>query len=273
MTCQACKDLERVRESGFELPHMPLYVRDLLADTVNLDTAEFGAYLRMICFYWTTREPLPDDDRQLASLANFSRHKWKNSADLLRKFFKKCDGGFLHQKRVDAELVTALNKRLQKRSAGKASANGRTNGRINGRSLPVGTGEERGGNQSESESEEDSVLRTGDGPPPDPPDGEEKKAGGEDPKVLVFGVGLKLLKKAGMKPDAARTFLGKLCADWGDEAAAAAVGGAALKNPVDPKSFLVDAAKRHSGRSGLGGRSKMGQGQRKWSSPTGAKIA
>lgn len=37
----------------------------------------------------------------------------------------------------------------------------------------------------------------------------------------------------------ARTFLGKLVKEYSEEAVGAAIGVAALKNPVDPKAFIV----------------------------------
>ena len=39
-------------------PWFPLYVGDLLADTMNMNTEQFGGYLKILCHYWITEEPM-----------------------------------------------------------------------------------------------------------------------------------------------------------------------------------------------------------------------
>ena len=97
---------------------MPLHIKDYLADTGHLTTAQHGAYLLLIMHYWQTGG-LPDDDKQLARITQCSNQHW-----LLRmkpKLVTFFGPGWRH-KRIDRELQVAV-KLLEKRSErGKLAA-------------------------------------------------------------------------------------------------------------------------------------------------------
>lgn len=86
-------------------PWMPLYVADFIADTAHMNAAETGAYIALICHYWTTGKPLPDDDKRLARIAAMTETEWEAARAMLERFFT-VDGGLWRHERVEAELNT-----------------------------------------------------------------------------------------------------------------------------------------------------------------------
>lgn len=69
---------------------MPLFIGDYLADTMHLSGPEHGAYLLLLMHSWRVG-PLPDDDRQLATIARTEPAAWKRMAPTLRAFFAPAD--------------------------------------------------------------------------------------------------------------------------------------------------------------------------------------
>jgi len=61
----------------------------------------------------------------------------------------------------------------------------------------------------------------------------------ESAKNLIFGEGLRLIVDAGEKENTARSFLGKLRSQYGDQAVADVIREAIKQNASDPKAFLV----------------------------------
>jgi uncharacterized protein YdaU (DUF1376 family) len=95
---------------------MPLYVGRYLADTGHLTVCEHGAYVLLLMHYWCNG-PLPDDDKQLSTIARTERKAWdKVVGPALRPFFRAIDGK-LHQKRSDIELAKAKDISAKKRAA------------------------------------------------------------------------------------------------------------------------------------------------------------
>lgn len=66
-------------------------------------------------------------------------------------------------------------------------------------------------------------------------------ASAEQPKEYVWRVGVDLLRRAGEADRSARSFLGKLCKEHGDEAVRDAVGRAVSVAPAEPKAWLKGA--------------------------------
>jgi len=96
------------------------YPKDVPAyrlDTRHLSTLEHGAYNLLIDEYMLTREPLPDDDRVLASIARMPVEEWNRIAPTIRAFFR-ARAGMLTLKRCDAILNAQdnSNKRLSERA-------------------------------------------------------------------------------------------------------------------------------------------------------------
>jgi uncharacterized protein YdaU (DUF1376 family) len=88
-------------EETMQRPWMPFWPGDYLADTQHLETVQHGAYLLLILHYWDTGKPLPDDDRQLATITKLPLHSWRAMRPKLQAFFH--DGW--HHKRIDSDII------------------------------------------------------------------------------------------------------------------------------------------------------------------------
>jgi hypothetical protein len=86
--------------------------------------------------------------------------------------------------------------------------------------------------ETETETEEDS--RRGATAPP---------GSNGSTKDLIWNVGVDLLTAAGEKSSTARSFLGKLCKEHGDDAVREAVGRAVAVAPAEPKAWLRAAVR------------------------------
>jgi uncharacterized protein YdaU (DUF1376 family) len=104
---------------------MPLYIGDYLADTMHLEAREHGAYLLLLMHYWRTG-PLENDPRGLAVIARVDRRVWaSDTGPIVMRFFEVRDG-YLHQKRMDAELAEAKENSDVKRAAARKRWDGPT---------------------------------------------------------------------------------------------------------------------------------------------------
>lgn len=110
---------------------MPLYVADYLADTGHLSTLEHGAYMLLIMHYWQ-KGGLPNNDRQLASIARASLEQWADIRTTIAEFF----GADWRHERIDAELATAAEKYEKRANAGRAGGKAKAAASSNARALP-----------------------------------------------------------------------------------------------------------------------------------------
>lgn len=96
-------------------PWMPLYIAAYLKNTAHLRALESGAYLHLIMAYWVAGG-LPNDDRQLATIAKLSDKEWKACRATLAAFFGP---DWSSHDRIDAELSKAEDISNKRRSAVK----------------------------------------------------------------------------------------------------------------------------------------------------------
>lgn len=117
-----------------KLPFMPLYIADYLRDTSHLRAAESGAYLHLIMAYWV-KGSLPNDDRQLATIAKMTAGEWRRARPILEKLFKPNFGG---HKRVEKELAHAIKtaKENSEKARGAAKKRWEKHGTSNAPSMP-----------------------------------------------------------------------------------------------------------------------------------------
>lgn len=95
---------------------MPMYWEDYLIDAGHLSAIEHGAYLMLICRYWTTGKPIPDNDDLMAKVARLTADEWRGMKPTICGFFSYDDGVWRH-KRIDAELDAAKAISVKKRAA------------------------------------------------------------------------------------------------------------------------------------------------------------
>lgn len=93
---------------------IPLYIADYLKDTSHLRALESGAYLHLIMAYWVSGGALPNDDKQLATIAKMTDKQWKESKLTLARFFGP---DFSSHKRIDAELKRASDVSAKRKQA------------------------------------------------------------------------------------------------------------------------------------------------------------
>ena len=94
-------------------PWMPLYIADYLNDTSHLRAMESGAYLHLIMAYWVNGK-LPDNDRQLATIAKVSDKEWAKIKSTIAAFFGP---DFSSHKRIDAEIANAADISTKRKAA------------------------------------------------------------------------------------------------------------------------------------------------------------
>lgn len=84
-------------------PWMPLYVAAYIKKTSHLRALESGAYLHLIMAYWDSGR-LPNDDRQLATIAKVTDREWKQIKPTIAAFFGP---DWSSHERIDEELARA----------------------------------------------------------------------------------------------------------------------------------------------------------------------
>ena len=105
-----------------EFPSLPLWTDRFIADTLDLDATETGAYMMLLMVAW--RRPsndLPDDEKQLAKFSRCGLKQWRRIAPAVMQFWT-LSGGVWRQKKLDKVRRTVELQRDQKSRAGKASA-------------------------------------------------------------------------------------------------------------------------------------------------------
>lgn len=236
---------------------MPMYWGDYLRDTMHLRTEGHGAYLLLIAAYWTSGEPLPDDDDHLMAITRLEARAWKRIKPSLQKFFAVGDGVWRHG-RIDGELerATRLSKARQEagKRGGKRSANARADGQAKSKQ---NTKQEtqQSPTPSQSPSPEDSEPNgSGDADAPPMPaiplnvlrvhtDMGDDVAVGE---LLWKSVLAYYARATGKKPDTLRSWLGKLVKDYGAAVVVAAAADCERNAPAGPTAWTE---RRLSGES------------------------
>jgi len=111
---------------------MPLYCGDLIADTQDLSTLQFGAYLKLIIHYWV-HGGLTGDVCQLCNISGLSPQEWRwHHAAIKAKFYMVFDDAWFH-KRIEVELqhaddVSKSRKASSLRGVAARQPNGQPNG-------------------------------------------------------------------------------------------------------------------------------------------------
>ncbi|MFC0410992.1 YdaU family protein [Roseomonas elaeocarpi] len=231
---------------------MPLYIGDYLADTMHLTAQEHGAYLLLLMHYWRNG-PLPDDARMLSGIAKVERREWEREVGpVLRRFFT-AEGGFLRQKRLDAERERAngvsgkrskaADARWNKvREAKQEQSTSNANAPANASSVHM-----PGTSQSQSQSEEPS-LRSGHagGVPP-----LVEASAPVDARAYLWREGRAAFSRLTGKPEKqAGRMLGRWLQQAGDDCTVVTqvLADAEAHRPVDPIAWIEAAIAHRMGR-------------------------
>lgn len=98
---------------------MPLWTDALVADTTDLTTVEFGAYMLLLVAMWRKGGRLPDDDRKLANIARLTPKAWASVRPSLMPFLEVREGEITQGRLLD-ELEQA--RKSSAKQAGRAKA-------------------------------------------------------------------------------------------------------------------------------------------------------
>lgn len=87
---------------------MPVFIGDLLADTMHLTPSEFGAYMRIMFHQWR-RGHMAEDD--IPTITGMSVDAWSIAQAKLKQFLSIDEAGLLFQRRTDREKEKATHNR------------------------------------------------------------------------------------------------------------------------------------------------------------------
>lgn len=87
---------------------MPVFIGDLLADTMHLTPAEFGAYMRIMFHQWRRGHM---DEGDIPTITGMSADAWSIAQAKLKEFLSIDEAGLLFQKRTDREKEKATHNR------------------------------------------------------------------------------------------------------------------------------------------------------------------
>lgn len=93
-----------------------------ISNTMRLTTEAHGAYLLLMLDYYSTGEPCPDDDDQLAAITKLPVDVWKEKyRKVLAPLFDVRSGAW-HHDRIASELATARERLVKRSSAARTAA-------------------------------------------------------------------------------------------------------------------------------------------------------
>lgn len=213
----------------------PHHIGDYLTATAHLTWLEDCAYRRLLDVYYSREQAIPADVAQACRLVRATTKDERKAVEtVLREFFTLADG-WTHG-RCDEEIVKAQE------AAERARVNGKKGGRppkAKPTTNPEITQPVPVANPEKSKSQAPitnpitntsySEAKASGGKPPMPPD------------EIIFGYGVSLLVNAGTSEKQARSFLGGLRKEHGDEALIDKLRDCAKAKALQPLEWLAAA--------------------------------
>lgn len=216
----------------------PHHIGDYMTATAHLTWLEDCAYRRLLDTYYVKEHPLPADVAQVCRLVRAaSKDERKAVETVLTEFFVLGANGWQHG-RCEREIEKA------KVSAERAKANGKKGGRPpkdKPNPNPEITQWVSGGFSKETQKEPNPKAPN---PKPNTNYSESKDSGGKppmQPDEIIFGYGLALLTNAGTAEKQARSFLGGLRKQHGDNVLIDSLRECARAKPLQPLEWLAAA--------------------------------
>lgn len=117
------------------------YVRSWRGGTRHMTYAEKGAYAELIDEYMDTGEPVPDNDRALASITGGTLEEWLEVAPVVRAKFESSNGKLINE-RCETELYARSMRGASRTKQAKVAArkrwdNNKLNAASNAHAMPV----------------------------------------------------------------------------------------------------------------------------------------
>lgn len=228
---------------------------DFIHGTMGMTLEEKGAYSLCYDLIMDRRGPIPDDERWLAGVCGVSIRKWKSLRARLIELGKlvATKGQLMNPRAAkDIEKMMSRAKNLAENGAKGGRKRAENAAHIN-ENNDVGLA----GLKHLEDRIEDSVSNDTDAKASSKvvniDDHRQPEA---DPAKLLFDTGVQLLTGAGVRPDHARSMLGKWRKDFGDGAVVEALMLARQMAPSAPLEFvtktLTQRTKRQSAHRRIG---------------------
>lgn len=216
---------------------MPWFEGDFLKATLGWTFVQRSLYRCLLGAQWELGS-LPNDESELSRIAGTSPEEFAAGWPRVKTKFD-LEGDRLTNAKLEAWRADAIARRDRKRRAGKVG--GEASGKARTKQ-PLSNGSTVAEAEGQAETKPPSPS-----PSPSVKEEDSRRGEGSPAKDLIWTVGVDLLTRAGDKNTSARSFLGKLCRDFGDDTVREAVGRAAAVAPADPKSWLQGALKHTRG--------------------------
>lgn len=203
---------------------------DYLSATRHLTMIQHGAYNVLMDTYYATEDALPADPRALYRIAGAQTAAERAAVDFVAGQFFVREGDVLVQGRIETEIANGREK------ASKLSANGHAGAEARARNL-----------QAKAQANAQAIAKqlprhihqpsdsvpNGTGAEPAPPKSVDK----------IFAFGVPLLTAAGISDRNARSMLGLMRKQHGDDAVSSALDRCAEERPLEPVAWLQAALK------------------------------
>ncbi len=211
------------------------HIGDYLKDTAHLSLLQHGIYARLMDVYYTRESALPDADAMRLIGARTKDEKVAG-ASVLAEFFTLVSGEW-QQGRCDAEIARYKDK--QEKARRSAEARWSESGR-NANALRSGDA------KAMRTHSEGNALQSPDTKPNTSEANASGAAGAKSSKVtdhdeIIFGYGVPLLTAAGSDDKHARSFLGGLRKQHGDERLIDKLRECIKTKPLQPLEWLAAA--------------------------------
>jgi uncharacterized protein YdaU (DUF1376 family) len=157
-----------------ELPMMPLWVRDYLADTTHLSCAQKGIYSTLLFVMWAKGGYIDNDERSLARLVNLPLIRFRDLFPEVSKMLM-IEGDRITQKRLLLEYEKARTLVEKKSRAGRASVEAKALKKQDQASTPVPAQDKHTFNKPEAEPDPDTSSENPSGSSSPPPEGRAKR--------------------------------------------------------------------------------------------------
>ena len=219
--------------------YYPFHIGDYVSATRHLSWEEDLAYRRLLDTYYVSEKPLPSDHRAVCRLVLATTDSQREAvAIVLQEFFVETENGWIH-KRADEEINAMRDKQQKQRD----KANKRWNKQKEEPGTASAMPQHEGKDAAASKSDANAMPPT---PTPTPTNSVANATGGEPPKALspdeiIFGYGIPLLTNAGTADKQARSFLGGLRKQYGDQALIEKLRVCLREKPLQPLEWLAAA--------------------------------
>lgn len=145
-----------------KLDYFPLYVDKLIADTFDMSTMEFGAYMRLLLKAWKEKNvgTLPNEDDQLARFAGLNAEQWATVKAVVLARFKDLNKPRIVQKKMKQVHREVRELVKSRKDHARAAALAKWKKKKDARAMPEHMPEQSPSNAIKTETETEIKTET-----------------------------------------------------------------------------------------------------------------